>query len=94
MSLTEQIYAQALVLTQDSTDVNQELLKMLCRSAENALRRLLRDGITPEDCRADFIAGASLMALAALSETDDLVTLIWANEPFDPDRPDTFGEKV
>ena len=29
-----------------------------------------------------------------LSETDDLVTLMWANESFDPGRPDTFLEKV
>ena len=29
-----------------------------------------------------------------LSETDDLVTLMWANETFDPAHPDTFGEKV
>ncbi len=29
-----------------------------------------------------------------LSDTDDLVTLMWANEPFDPDHPDTFGESV
>ena len=29
-----------------------------------------------------------------LSDTDDLVTVMWANEPFDPEHPDTFGEKV
>lgn len=29
-----------------------------------------------------------------LSDTDDLVTLMWANEPFDPDRPDTYFEEV
>ena len=29
-----------------------------------------------------------------LSETDDLVTLMWANEQFDPGKPDTFFEKV
>ena len=29
-----------------------------------------------------------------LSETEDLVTLMWANEQFDPGRPDTFFEKV
>lgn len=29
-----------------------------------------------------------------LSETEDLVTVMWANEPFDPDRPDTFFEVV
>ena len=29
-----------------------------------------------------------------LSETEDLVTIMWANEIFDPDHPDTFGEPV
>ena len=29
-----------------------------------------------------------------LSETENLVTVMWANELFDPNHPDTFGEKV
>ena len=29
-----------------------------------------------------------------LSETENLVTVMWANEVFDPQRPDTFGEIV
>ena len=29
-----------------------------------------------------------------LSETEDLVTLMWCNECFDPDKPDTYFEKV
>ena len=29
-----------------------------------------------------------------LSETENLVTLMWANEQFDPAHPDTFFEKV
>lgn len=29
-----------------------------------------------------------------LSETEDLVTVMWANEIFDPDHPDTYFEKV
>ena len=29
-----------------------------------------------------------------LSDTEDLVTLMWANESFDPDRPDTYFEPV
>lgn len=29
-----------------------------------------------------------------LSDTDDLVTVMWANENFDPAHPDTFFEKV
>ena len=28
------------------------------------------------------------------SNTEDLVTLMWANELFDPNHPDTYGEKV
>lgn len=35
----------------------------------------LREGIRPEDCKADFVAAASLYALAALSETDETVNL-------------------
>ena len=29
-----------------------------------------------------------------LSDTEDLVTVMWANEAFDPNHPDTFGESV
>lgn len=29
-----------------------------------------------------------------LSDTENLVTLMWANELFDPEHPDTFGEPV
>ena len=29
-----------------------------------------------------------------LSETENLVTVMWCNECFDPDRPDTYAEKV
>lgn len=29
-----------------------------------------------------------------LSDTEDLVTVMWANESFDPDRPDTYFEPV
>lgn len=29
-----------------------------------------------------------------LSDKEPLVTFMWANEPFDPDHPDTFGESV
>ena len=29
-----------------------------------------------------------------LSDTEDLVTVMWANECFDPGKPDTFFEKV
>lgn len=29
-----------------------------------------------------------------LSDTENLVTVMWANEQFDPNKPDTFGETV
>lgn len=75
MTLSEQIYAQALVLTQDSQHADLPLLEVLCRCAENSLRQNLREGLTPEDCKADFIAAASLYALAALSEMDEISQL-------------------
>lgn len=75
MSLSEQIYAQALLLTQDAPEKQLPLLEMLCRSAENSLRGKLRDGVSPEDCKADFVASASLYALAAMSELDEVAQL-------------------
>jgi len=67
MSLTEQIYAQACMLAGDLEDREQTLLRLLCRSAAVGLEARLRPGMTPEDCRADFVAAASLFALASLS---------------------------
>jgi UDP-2-acetamido-2,6-beta-L-arabino-hexul-4-ose reductase len=29
-----------------------------------------------------------------LSQTDDLITLMWANEQLDPNKPDTYFETV
>ena len=29
-----------------------------------------------------------------LSQAEKLVTVMWANESYDPNKPDTFGEKV
>ena len=75
MTLSEQIYAQALVLIQDSQDEKLPMLEVLCRCAENSLRQNLRDGITPEDCKADFVAAASLYALAAVSGVDGLAQM-------------------
>ncbi len=71
MSLTEQIYAQALVLAQDLADSDRPMLEMLCRSAEVQLTQKLREGITLEDCKADFVASASLYALAALTDMEN-----------------------
>ena len=72
MTLTDQIYTQALLLSRDVEEEDQELLKVLCRAAEVCLQQKLRSGLTPDDCKADFIAAASMYALAAMSETGSL----------------------
>lgn len=72
MTLTEQIFTQALLLSRDVEEENQELLKVLCRAAEVSLRQKLRSGMTPEDCKADFVAAASMYALAGMSEVGAL----------------------
>ena len=33
-------------------------------------------------------------SITNLSDTEDLVTVMWANEPFDPEDPDTYYEEV
>ena len=70
MTITDQIYAQALVMVGQLSEEQDALLRVLCRAAKSTLAGRLRSGITPEDCRADFIAAGSLFALAALSESD------------------------
>ena len=68
MTLTEQIYAHARVLVRDAQDENKQLLEILCRSAEVSLKAKLREGVSIEDCKADFVAAASLYAVAAMAE--------------------------
>ena len=36
----------------------------------------------------------AVAAALNLSDTEDLVTVMWANESFDPGKPDTFFEEV
>ena len=33
-------------------------------------------------------------SITNLSDSENLVTLMWANEPFDPNKPDTYFEEV
>lgn len=75
MNMTEQIFAQAVMLA-GAIDPRQEaLLRLLCASSASAMASRLRDGISPEDCKADYISAASLYALAALAETDEMASL-------------------
>ena len=71
MTLTDQIFAQALLLAGELEHKQMDLLKILCRGANNSLANRRRDGLKPEDCKADFVAAASLFALSALSDADE-----------------------
>ena len=73
MSLSEQVYAQALLLAGNLDERQSQLLQVLCRAATSSLEARLRDGITAEDCKADFIAAASLYALASLGDVEETV---------------------
>jgi len=71
MMLSEQVYAQALLLAGDLEERQAKLLEVLCGAVTSTLTARLRDGITPEDCKADFVAAASLYALAALDGAEE-----------------------
>lgn len=44
-------------------------------------------------CVVEMIPGYT-HSITNLSDTDDLVTVMWANESFDPENPDTYYEEV
>ena len=67
MMLIDQIQAQALLLAGDLTAQQMQVLSALCYAAASSLKSRLREGLTPDDCKADFIAAASLLALAAMN---------------------------
>ena len=67
MSLTDQVLAHALLLAGELSERQQILLGTLCTAATASLKARLREGLTADDCKADFIASASLLALASLA---------------------------
>ena len=50
--------------------------------------------VTGEKIQAIHMLPGYTHNIINLSNTEPLVTLMWANEQFDPNRPDTFGETV
>ncbi len=47
-----------------------------------------------EDMRVVEMIPGYTHSITNLSDADDLVTVMWANEPFDPENPDTYYEEV
>jgi hypothetical protein len=70
MTLVEQTVAQAAMLAGALEETQQQLLELFCQSAVTHLTARLQTGLTPDDCRAAFVAAGALYALAALTETD------------------------
>ncbi len=75
MTLVEQVYAQAVLLSGVEDSIQGQLLQLFCSSAVSSLNARLRPGLTAEDLRADFVAAAALYALAAFSESDEMGSL-------------------
>lgn len=50
--------------------------------------------VSAERLQAVYMIPGWTHSIVNLSETEDLVTIIWANEMFDAARPDTFRELV
>ncbi len=62
-------------------------------------RRIGSDEVLEFEVSGDNIQAVHMLPgythnIINLSDTRDLVTVMWANEPFDPTRPDTFFEVV
>lgn len=62
------VFAQAALLAGPLGEQQEELLKLLCQTTVSSLEKRLREGMTADACKADFVAAASLYALAALGE--------------------------
>ena len=50
--------------------------------------------VSGEKIRAVHMLPGYTHSIVNLSDTENLVTLMWANEPFNPEKPDTFREDV
>lgn len=55
---------------------------------------VLRFEVTGEKIEAVYMLPGYTHNIINLSDTNDLVTLMWANEQFDPNKPDTYFQEV
>lgn len=64
--LTEQIYAQCLLLAGTVDPQHELVLRSLCGATERSLRERLRPGVVLKKFEADFVLAAALYALGIL----------------------------
>jgi len=55
---------------------------------------IMRFEVSGDEIKAVHMLPGYTHNIINLSDSDDLVTLMWANECFDPERPDTYFEPV
>lgn len=63
------------------------------------MRKIGSDEVLQFEVSGDTIEAVHMLPgythnIINLSETENLVTVMWANEAFDPNHPDTFYEAV
>ena len=66
------------------------LIRMRSRNGSE----MLEFPVSGEHPEAIRILPGYIHSITNLSDAEDLVTLIWASESFDPERPDTYSEEV
>ena len=66
--MVKEVLAQARLLATVKDAGQQQLLEFFCQAAVATWTARLRDGVYPKDCGSDFVAAASLYALATLNE--------------------------
>lgn len=68
--------------------------KALIQQRKVGTEEVLNFEVSGDDIQAVHMLPGYTHNIINLSETENLVTLMWANECFDPGRPDTFYEVV
>ena len=68
--------------------------KALIEERKIGTDEVLKFYVSGEKIQAVYMLPGYTHNIINLSETQDLVTLMWANELFDPNHPDTFAEKI
>ncbi len=68
--------------------------KALIQQRKIGTEEVLNFEVSGEKIQAVHMLPGYTHNIINLSDTQDLVTLMWANEAFDPNKPDTYFEKV
>lgn len=68
--------------------------RALIQERKIGTNEILEFEVSGDDIKAVHMLPGYTHNIINLSDTDDLITVMWANEQFDKEKPDTFGEKV